>query len=60
MGRDSIIDIVTAYGLDGQGIESGGGGEIFHTWPDRAWGPPSLPYNGYRVFPGSKATGTWR
>ena len=28
-----------------------GGGEIFHTRPDRPWGPPSLLYNGYRVFP---------
>jgi hypothetical protein len=31
-----------------------GGGEIFHTYPDRPWGPPSLLYNGYRVFPGGK------
>ena len=31
-----------------------GGGEIFHTCPDRPWGPPSLLYNGYRVFPGGK------
>jgi hypothetical protein len=22
--------------------------------------PPSLPYNGYRVFPGGKAAGAWR
>ena len=27
-----------------------GGGEIFRTCPDRPWGPPSLLYNGYRVF----------
>ena len=26
------------------------GGEIFRTRPDRPWGPPSLLYNGYRVF----------
>jgi hypothetical protein len=26
------------------------GGEIFRTSPDRPWGPPSLLYNGYRVF----------
>jgi len=26
-------------------------GEIFRTCPDRAWGPPSLLYNAYRVFP---------
>jgi hypothetical protein len=31
-----------------------GGGEIFHTCPDRPWGPLSLLYNGYRVFPGGK------
>ena len=39
--------------LDGPGIESRWGGEIFR--PDRPWGPPSLLYNGYRVFPGGKA-----
>jgi hypothetical protein len=27
-------------------------GEIFRTCPDRPWGPPSLLYNGYQVFPG--------
>jgi hypothetical protein len=31
-----------------------GGGEIFRTCPDRPWGPPSLLYNGYQVFPGGK------
>ena len=31
-----------------------GGGESFRTCPDRPWGPPSLLYNGYRVFPGVK------
>jgi len=25
--------------------------------PDRRWGPPSLLYNGYRVFPGGKTAG---
>ena len=35
------------------------GGEIFRTRPDRPWGPPSLLYNGYRVFPGGKAAGAW-
>ena len=24
------------------------------------WRPPSLLYNGYRVFPGCKAAGAWR
>jgi hypothetical protein len=36
-----------------------GGGEIFRTRPDRRWGPPSLLYNGYRVFPEGKAAGAW-
>ena len=31
-----------------------GEGEIFRTCPDRPWGPHSLLYNGYRVFPGGK------
>jgi hypothetical protein len=31
-----------------------GGGEIFRTCPDRPWGPPSLLYNGYRVFRGGR------
>jgi len=30
------------------------GVEIFRTCPDRPWGPPSLLYNEYRVFPGGK------
>ena len=30
------------------------GGEIFRTCPDQPWGPPSLLYNGYWVFPGGK------
>ena len=35
-----------------------GGGEIFRTRPDRPWGPPTLLYNGYRVFfPGVKRLG---
>ena len=31
-----------------------GGSEIFRTCPDQPWGPTSLLYNGYRVFPGGK------
>jgi hypothetical protein len=31
-----------------------GEGEIFLTYPDRPWVPPSLLYNGYRFFPGGK------
>ena len=28
--------------------------KTFSARPDRPWGPPSLLYNGYRVFPGVK------
>jgi hypothetical protein len=44
----SSVSIVTAYGLDGQGIET----RWRRDFPHRPWGPPSLLYNGYRVFPG--------
>ena len=37
-----------------------GSGEIFRTRPDRPWDPPSLLYNGYRVFPRGKAAEAWR
>ena len=37
-----------------------GGGEIFLTSSEWAWGPPSLLYSGYRVIPGCKATAAWR
>jgi hypothetical protein len=32
----SVVGLATAYGLDGPGIESRWGGEIFRTCPDRA------------------------
>ena len=59
MGRISSVGIATRYGLDGKGSNPGGG-EIFHTRPDRPWVPTSLLYNGYTVFPGGKAAGAWR
>ena len=52
-GPGSSVVIATGYGLDGLGSNPGGG-EIFHICPDRPWGPPSLLYNVYRVFPGGK------
>jgi hypothetical protein len=55
-GSGSSVSIATDYGLDGPGIESGGG-KVFLIRPDRLWGPPSLMYNGYRVFPGVKRPG---
>ena len=52
-GSGSVVGIVTGYGLDDPGLESRWG-EIFHICQDRPWGPPSLLYNGYRVFLGAK------
>ena len=37
-----------------------GGGQIFRTRSYRPWGPLSLLYNGYRLFPGVRASGAWR
>ena len=42
-----------SYGLEGP-ESNPGEDEIFRTCPDRPWGPPSLLYNGYQVFPGGK------
>jgi hypothetical protein len=50
---DNSVCIATRYGLEGPGIESWWG-KIFRIYPDRLRGPPSVPYNGYRVFPGGK------
>jgi hypothetical protein len=58
VGRDSSFGIATRYWLDDPGIDSRWGGEISH--PDPPWGPPSLLYNGCRIFPGGKAAGTRR
>ena len=52
-GPGSSVGIAIDYGLDGPGSNPGGD-EISCTFPDRPWGPPSLLYNGYRVFPGGK------
>jgi hypothetical protein len=51
--RDSSVGIATRYGLEGPGIESRWV-ETFRTYPDRLRAPPSLLYNEYRVFLGSK------
>jgi hypothetical protein len=53
-GPGSSVGIAIDYSLDGPGIESRWGGEIFLACPHRLWGPPSLLYNGYRVFPWGK------
>ena len=43
-----------------RGSNPGGGTRFFRTRPDRPWGPPTHLYNGYWVFPGSKAAEAWR
>jgi hypothetical protein len=56
--RDSSVGIATRCEMDGPGIESRWGGEIFSTRPNRPWDLTSLLYNGYRVsFPGVKRPG---
>ena len=59
LGRHGPVGVATRYGLDGPRIESRWGRDFPH--PSRpTLGPPSLLYNGYRVFPGGKAAGAWR
>jgi len=36
------------------------GGDVYRTRPGLPLGPPSLVYNGCRVFSGGKASGAWR
>ena len=52
-GPGSVVGIATGYGLDGPGIESRWArfSASFQTGPGA---PPSLLYNGYRLFPGGK------
>ena len=57
-GPGSSVSIVTDCRLDGWGLNPGGA--RFSAPPDWPRGPPSLLYNGYRVFPGGKAAGAWR
>ena len=49
----SSVGIATATGWTVRGSNPDGG-EIFLTCPDRPWSPPSLLYDGYRIFPGGK------
>jgi hypothetical protein len=52
-GPGSVVGIASGYGPVGPGIESRWI-ETFRTCPDLPWDPPSLLYNGYRVFPVGK------
>ena len=52
-GPGSVVGIATGYRLDGPGIESRWGQDFPHL-SRPLWGPPSLLYSGYRVFPRGK------
>ena len=47
----SVYRLATGWTVRGS---NPGGGKTFRTCPDRPWGPTSLLYNWYRVFPGGK------
>jgi hypothetical protein len=53
-GPGSSVGIATELRAARSGDRIPVGGKIFRACPDRPWGPPSLLYNGYRVFPGGK------
>jgi hypothetical protein len=55
--RSRYSDLIRA-GRSGDRIPVGG--DIFRTYPDRPWDPPSLLYNGNWLFSGGKAAGAWR
>jgi len=52
-GLGSSVGTATDYRLHSPGIEPQWGAR-FSAHPDWPWGPPSLLYNGYQVFPGGK------
>jgi hypothetical protein len=52
-GPGSSVGIATDYGSDGPEMEFWQKRDFLHL-PDRPWGPLSLLYNGYRVFPGGR------
>jgi len=51
-----ILSISSHYLATGRTIRGSnpGGGEISRICPGRPWGPHSLLYKGYRIFPGGK------
>jgi len=59
-----IAEKLTRLSLDTITVRSGNrisvGARFSATVQTGPWGLPSLQYNGYRVFSGSKADGTWR
>jgi len=55
--RRQIFDIANRYELKGPGIKFRWRCDF--PYPSNR-GPPSLLYNGYRIFPGGDAAGPWR
>jgi hypothetical protein len=53
-GPGSSVGIATELRAGRSGDRIPVGGARFSARPDRPWGPPSLLYIGYRVFPGGK------
>ena len=53
-GPGSSVGIATELRAGRSGDRIPVGGEIFCTCPYWLWGPHSLLYNGYQVFPGGK------
>ena len=51
---DPLAQLVQRRTTDWTVRGSNSGGARFSACPDRPWGPLSLLYNGYRVFPGGK------
>ena len=51
----SVLQLATGWMVQGSNLS---GGKVFHTCPDRPWGPPIPLYNGYRFFPGVKTLTT--
>ena len=51
-----VLRLATGWTVQGW---NPGVGEISCTRPVRPWGPPSLLYSGYLVFPEDKAAGAW-
>jgi hypothetical protein len=47
----SVYQLAKGWTVRGSNL---GGGKNFRTCPDRSWGPTSLLYNGYLVFPGGR------
>jgi len=58
--RDSIVSMVTRYGLDGPGIESRWGARYSAPVQTGSEAQPASYTMGTRVFPGGKVAGAWR